>query len=156
MLCWISLKALKVCGPTHKTVYYVSCFVQMLQIKIRIYISTMSNKTTGSRPVTQCSFLKSKITSVNQIKFLSVGHIAVKAPSNVMGSVSSKPTVRSVKSSHGSPGKTLVSRVYKSASVMVFRSHVYERPAKLENRRPADAKQSLRAWRSSNVFKTGE
>lgn len=81
------------------------------------------------------------------MKFFWVSHITVKAPSSVMGSVSSKPTVCNVKSSHGPPGKVLVSRVYKSASVMLFESHVYKQPAKLENQRTADAKQSLWVWR---------
>lgn len=72
-----------------------------------------------------------------------------------MGNVSSKPSVGNVKSSDGTPGRILVSRVYKSACVMVFSSHVYEWPAKLENQRTADAKQSLWAQQFSDVFGEG-
>lgn len=52
--------------------------------------------------------------------------MTTKAQRNVMGNVSSKPCVYNVKSSDGSPGTALVSRVYKSACVMVFSGHVYE------------------------------
>lgn len=59
------------------------------------------------------------------------------------------------KSSDGTPGRAFVSRVYKSACVMVFSSHVYECPAKLENQRAADANQSLWAQQCSDVFGEG-
>lgn len=78
-----------------------------------------------------------------------------KAQRNVVRNVSSKPSVCNVKSSDGSPGRVLVSRVHKSACVMVFSSHVYEWPAKLENQRTADAKQSLWEQQFWDIFREG-
>lgn len=81
---------------------------------------------TYRQAVTECRFFKAENTSMNQMEFIPVSHITTKAQRNVMGNVSSKPSVCNVKSSDGSPGRVLVSRVYKSACVMVFSSHVYE------------------------------
>lgn len=63
---------------------------------------------------------------MEQTEFICVSQMTTKAQRNVMGNVSSKPCVYNVKSSDGSPGTALVSRVYKSACVMVFSGHVYE------------------------------
>lgn len=63
---------------------------------------------------------------MDQMEFESVSHITTEAQSNVMGNVSSKPSVRNVKSSDGTPGRICVSSICKSACVMVFSSHVYE------------------------------
>lgn len=95
-----------------------------------------------SQTVTECSFFfKAVKTSTDQIEFICVAQITTKAQRNVMANMPSKPCECNVKSSDGSPGRILVSRVCKSACVMVFSSHVYEWPAKLENQRGADAKQ---------------
>lgn len=81
---------------------------------------------TNRQAVTGCRFFRAAKTSMDQMEFMCVSHMTTKAQRNVMGNVSSKPSVCNVKSSDGSPGRLLVSRVYKSACVMVFSSHVYE------------------------------
>lgn len=92
-----------------------------------------------SQPVKESnSFFKAVKTSMGQIELMCVAEITAKAHRNV---APSKPREHNVKSSDGSLGRVLVSRVWKSACVMVFSSHVYERPAKLENQREADAKE---------------
>lgn len=48
---------------------------------------------------------------MNQVEFAFVNHITTKAKSNVMQNVPLKPSVCCVKSSHGTPGRVLVSGI---------------------------------------------
>lgn len=98
---------------------------------------------TYSQPVIECSFFlfeqwKHQWTKLNPYAF---AQLTTKAQTNVVANMPSKCCVCNVKSSDGSPGRFLVSRVCKSACVMVFSSHVYKWSAKLENQTRADAKQ---------------
>lgn len=92
---------------------------------------------------------------MNQMESMCVSCNTTEAQKNVMGNVCPAPSECNVKSSDGSPGRVLVSRVYKSACVMVFSSHVYDWPAKFENQRTADAKQSLREQHFWYIFREG-
>lgn len=108
--------------------------------KVMVRVSNSILMDNYSQPVTESNsfFFKAVKTSMGQIEFMCVAEITAKAHRNV---APSKPRKHNVKSSDGSLGRVLVSRVWKSACVMVFSSHVYERPAKLENQREADAKE---------------
>lgn len=111
---------------------------------------------TYSHAVTECRVFFKKWWKQQWTKWDSYVSVTLpQSPKKRHENVSSKPSVCNVKSSDGSPGRVLVSRVYKSACVMVFSSHVYEWPAKLENQRTADAKQSLWEQQFWDIFGEG-